>query len=173
MAQIQSGALPLELDEVVLNDLIESSSEAAKPFAASKQIELYVDTEPAIVATRADGARLAQVLDNLVSNAIKYSHNGGGVWIRMTQTGQAATISVSDSGIGIPQNEQAQMFGRFFRTSNARQSGVEGSGLGLAITRGIVEAHGGTIGFESVEGVGSTFRLTLPLVHDAALASAA
>jgi signal transduction histidine kinase len=173
MTQIQSGDLPLELDEVVLNDLIERSSEAAKPFAASKQIKLEVDNAPTLVAMRADGARLGQVLDNLVSNAIKYTHNGGGVSIRMTRTAEAATISVTDNGIGIPQEEQTQMFGRFFRTSNARQSGVEGSGLGLAITRGIVEAHGGTIGFESVEGVGSTFRLILPLVHDSGLASAA
>ena len=78
-------------------------------------------------------------------------------------------FSVSDTGIGIPQAEQAQMFGRFFRTSNARESGIEGSGLGLAITRGIVEAHGGSIGFDSLEGVGTTFRLTVPL----SLASAA
>ena len=173
MAQIQSGALPLELGEVVLNDVISSSSEAAKPFAASKDITLDVETEPGIVATHADAARLAQVLDNLVSNAIKYTQNGGGVSIRMTRSGEAATIAVSDNGIGIPQNEQAQMFGRFFRTTNARDSGIEGSGLGLAITRGIVEAHGGTLGFDSVEGKGSTFHLTLPLIRDVSLASTA
>jgi len=163
MAQIQSGGLPLELGEVVLNDLIARAGEAAKPFAASKHIDLDIDTEREIVTTRADADRLGQVLDNLVSNAIKYTPDGGGVSIRMTHTGDAATIAVSDTGIGIPQDEQAQMFGRFFRTSNARDSGIVGSGLGLAITRGIVEAHGGTIGFDSVEGVGTTFRLTVPL----------
>ena len=172
MAQIQSGGLPLELSEVVLNDLIARSRETAKPFAASKHIDLDIDTEPRI-ATHADAARLGQVLDNLVSNAIKYTPNGGSVSITMTRTGETATIAVSDTGIGIPENEQAQMFGRFFRTSNARDSGIEGSGLGLAITRGIVEAHGGTIGFDSVEGTGSTFRLTLPRTHDVGLASAA
>jgi signal transduction histidine kinase len=173
MAQIQSGALPLELDEVVLNELIERSTEAAKPFAASKHITLDIDTAPGIVAAQADAARLAQVLDNLVSNAIKYTHNGGSVSIGMTRTDDAAMITVSDNGIGIPQDEQTQMFGRFFRTSNARQSGAAGSGLGLAITRGIVEAHGGTIGFDSIEGEGSTFHLTLPLSGDVSLASAA
>jgi signal transduction histidine kinase len=169
MAQIQSGGLPLELDEVVLNDLIARAGEAAKPFAESKHIDLDFDTDPAIVTTQADADRLGQVLDNLVSNAIKYTPDGGGVSIRMTHTDDAATIAVSDTGIGIPQDEQAQMFGRFFRSSNARDSGIDGSGLGLAITRGIVEAHGGTIGFDSVEGVGTTFRLTVPL----SLASAA
>ena len=169
MAQIQSGGLPLDLNEVVLNDLIARAGEAAKPFAASKHIDLDIDTEPELVTTQADAERLGQVLDNLVSNAIKYTPDGGGVSITMTHTGDDATIAVSDTGIGIPQAEQAQMFSRFFRTSNARDSGIEGSGLGLAITRGIVEAHGGTIGFDSVEGVGTTFRLTVPL----SLASAA
>jgi signal transduction histidine kinase len=163
MAQIQSGGLPLDLNEVILNDLIARAGEAAKPFAASKHIDLDIDTEPDLVTTQADAERLGQVLDNLVSNAIKYTPNGGGVSITMTHTGDDATIAISDTGIGIPQAEQAQMFSRFFRTSNARDSGIEGSGLGLAITRGIVEAHGGTIGFDSVEGVGTTFRLTVPL----------
>jgi signal transduction histidine kinase len=169
MAQIQSGGLPLDLNEVVLNDLIARAGEAAKPFAASKHIDLEIDTEQDLVTTQADAERLGQVLDNLVSNAIKYTPNGGDVSITMTHTGDDATIAISDTGIGIPQAEQAQMFSRFFRTSNARDSGIEGSGLGLAITRGIVEAHGGTIGFASVEGVGTTFRLTVPL----SLASAA
>jgi signal transduction histidine kinase len=169
MAQIQSGGLPLDLDEVVLNHLIARAGEAAKPFAASKHIDLDIDTEPELVTMQADAERLGQVLDNLVSNAIKYTPDGGGVSVKMTHTGGAATIAVSDTGIGIPEDEQAQMFSRFFRTSNARGSGIEGSGLGLAITRGIVEAHGGTIGFDSVEGVGTTFRLTVPL----SLASAA
>jgi signal transduction histidine kinase len=169
MAQIQTGGLPLDLDEVVLNDLIARAGEAAKPFAASKRIDLDVGMEPELVTAQADAERLGQVLDNLVSNAIKYTPDGGGVSIKMTHTGDAATIAVSDTGIGIPEAEQAQMFSRFFRTSNARESGVDGSGLGLAITRGIVEAHGGTIGFDSVEGVGTTFRLTVPL----SLASAA
>jgi signal transduction histidine kinase len=163
MTQIQSGALPLTLGEVVLNDLIERSGRAAEPSAASKQIKLDIDTASGIVATQADAGRLAQVLDNLVSNAIKYTPKGGDVSISMTHTAEDATIAVSDNGIGVPQDEQAQMFDRFFRTSNARSSGIQGTGLGLAITRGIVEAHGGTIGFDSVEGVGSTFRLTLPL----------
>ena len=108
-----------------------------------------------------------------MSNAIKYTPNGGGVSITMTRSNETATIAVSDTGIGIPTDEQDQVFGRFFRTTNARVSGIEGTGLGLAITRGIVEAHGGTISFDSIEGAGSTFRITLPHAHGAGLESAA
>jgi len=95
------------------------------------------------------------------------------VSITMTRVGETATIAVADTGIGIPSAEHSEMFGRFFRTSNARSSGIAGSGLGLAITRGIVEAHGGTIGFTSVEGAGTTFLVSLPLAHGAGLESAA
>jgi signal transduction histidine kinase len=172
MAQIQSGGLPLHLGEVILSDLIDHSGETARPFAASKEIDFELDTEPGIAA-QGDPVRLGQVLDNLMSNAIKYTPSGGSVAVTMTHTGETATIAVSDTGIGIPPDEQDQMFGRFFRTSNARGSGIAGTGLGLAITRGIVEAHGGTIGFDSVEGAGTTFRITLPLAAGVGLESAA
>jgi signal transduction histidine kinase len=172
MAKIQSGGVPLDVGEVVLSDLIARSGEAARPFAASKEIELDIDVELGI-ATQGDPVRLGQVLDNLVSNAIKYTPNGGAVSITMTRTGETATIAVSDSGIGIPEEERDQMFSRFFRASNAQTSGSKGSGLGLAITRGIVEAHGGTIGFESVLGEGTTFSITLPHAHGCGLESAA
>jgi signal transduction histidine kinase len=172
MTQIQSGGLPLKLGEVVLDDLIASSTEAAEPFAASKQIAFSIQSE-ADLATEGDTVRLGQALDNLVSNAIKYTPTGGRVSITTSHNGETATITVSDTGIGIPKEEQAQVFGRFFRTSNARSSGIQGTGLGLAITRGIVEAHGGTIGFDSHEGAGTTFRITLPHAHSALLASAA
>lgn len=164
MTQIQSGDLPLELGQAMLADLIASAAESATPFANSKHISLSIDTEPDL-ATEGDSRRLGQAIDNLVSNAIKYTPNGGAVSITSTHSGDTATITVSDSGIGIPDAEQTQMFGRFFRTSNARASGVGGTGLGLAITRGIIEAHGGTIGFDSTEGTGTTFRITLPHAH--------
>ena len=108
-----------------------------------------------------------------MSNAIKYTPNGGEVSITMTRMDETATITVTDNGIGIPSDEHGHMFDRFFRTSNARNSGIPGTGLGLAIAREIVEAHGGTIGFESVEGAGTTFRITLPHAYSASLAAAA
>jgi signal transduction histidine kinase len=172
MTQIKSGELPLELGEVDLNDLLARSGEGAKALAASKQIDVDVDTGPSIKA-HGDSARLEQALNNLVTNAIKCTPNGGRVTITMNSTGAVATIAVGDTGIGIPKDEQDQVFDHFFRTSNALAAGLEGTGLGLAITRGIVEAHGGTIGFESLEGIGSTFSITLPRVLGAGLESAA
>jgi signal transduction histidine kinase len=172
MAQIQNGELPLKMGEVVLNDLLRRCGETARPYAASKDIDVDVDIQPGI-ATRGDYVRLGQAVDNLVSNAIKYTPEHGDVAIKMTREGEIATIEVSDTGIGIPALEKDQMFVRFFRTSNARESGIEGTGLGLAITREIIEAHGGTISFDSVEGSGTTFRITLPHAHDAGLESAA
>jgi signal transduction histidine kinase len=170
MTQIQSGGVPLQLGKVILADLIARSGEAAKPFAASKGIDLEIDIEPGIAA-EGDAVRLGQVIDNLVSNAIKYTPKGGGVAVSMTHTADTATITVTDTGIGIPKDEQDRVFGRFFRTSNARHAGIEGTGLGLAITRGIIEAHGGTIGFDSIEGTGTTFLFTLPLAHGLELAA--
>ena len=164
VAQIQSGGLPLQVGEVLLNDLLARSDEAAKPFAATRHIEVDIDAEPGIAA-QGDQARLGQMLDNLLSNAIKYTPDGGNVKVTMRQEGDTAKISIKDTGIGIPAEDQAQMFGRFFRSSNARASGIQGTGLGLAITRGIVEAHGGTIDFDSVQGSGTTFRVTLPRAH--------
>ena len=100
--------------------------------------------------------------DNLVSNAIKFTPTGGTVRLSSSSAGGHAVVEVTDSGIGIPLAEQAQMFGRFFRSSSARAAEIPGTGLGLAITRGIVESHGGAIGFETEEGVGTTFHRASP-----------
>jgi signal transduction histidine kinase len=166
MTQIKSGELPLELREIDLNELVARSGEGAKALAASKQIDVAVDTGRSITA-HGDSARLEQAVDNVVSNAINFTPNGGGVVITLSHTDATATIAVRDTGIGIPKDEQDHVFGHFFRTSNALAACLEGAGLGLAITRGIVEAHGGTVGFESLEGAGTTFNISLPRAHDA------
>jgi signal transduction histidine kinase len=171
MTQIQSGGMELQLGQVVLADVVDTASEAARPAAVNKKIDVEVAIEPEIT-TRGDSRRLGQAIDNLVSNAIKYTPAGGRVAIKMSHTPESATIAISDTGIGIPAGDRSRMFDRFFRASNAVGSSVAGTGLGLAITRGIVEAHGGTISFDSVESVGSTFSVTLPRVDDSGLASA-
>ena len=112
-----------------------------------------------------DPARIEQVLTNLISNAIKYSPQGGPVIITLWEetTDRVVGISVQDSGIGIPQRQHAQMFGRFMRADNAQAWGISGTGLGLYICRELVEQHGGRLWFESKEDAGSTFFITLPL----------
>ncbi len=113
-----------------------------------------------------DPQRIEQVLNNLLNNAIKYSPEDGPITVTISAdtTNQMAVISIRDTGIGIPQDQQAHVFGRFVRADNARTQGIGGTGLGLYLSREFVEHHGGRIWFESAENEGSTFSLTLPLV---------
>ena len=110
-----------------------------------------------------DRNRIGQVIANLLSNAIKYSPAGGAVTITAIPREGFARVMVSDSGLGIPKDQQAQVFTRFFRVDSSDTREIGGTGLGLALCHEIVTAHGGRIGFESTEGVGSTFSFALPL----------
>jgi signal transduction histidine kinase len=116
-----------------------------------------------------DVGRIEQVLINLITNAIKYSPQGGKVEITIWEetSSKTAWISVRDEGIGIPQDQQAQIFGRFIRADNAHAAGINGTGLGLYLCREFIQQHGGRIWFESTEGKGSTFFLTLPRQYSA------
>ena len=113
---------------------------------------------------------MKQVLSNLISNAIKYSPEGGPIEVTIAEDieRQEALLSVRDHGIGIPAQQQAQVFHRFVQADNARAYGIEGTGLGLYLCRALVERHEGRIWFESVEGQGSTFFIRLPLASTAA-----
>jgi signal transduction histidine kinase len=111
----------------------------------------------------ADPRRLVQVLDNLISNAVKFSHVDGLVRVRLRYLRDTWRIDVSDTGIGIPADEAARLFGLFVRGSNARGAGLPGSGLGLAIVKSLVEMHGGRVKVESTLGEGSTFSVFLPV----------
>jgi signal transduction histidine kinase len=112
---------------------------------------------------RADGTRLQQVLDNLISNAVKFTAAGGRVEVRATHDTQEWRIDVADSGIGIPPAEVDHLFDRFFRASNARQAEVPGSGLGLPTAKAITELLGGRIEVTSTVGAGTTFTVYLPI----------
>ena len=115
---------------------------------------------PALVGDR---GRLAQVLDNLVSNALKFTPEGGRVEVRTSVTDDYVLLEVEDSGIGISAEEQPRLFERFFRAASATEQAIPGTGLGLAIVKAIVEAHSGRIEVVSAPGEGTTFRVELPL----------
>jgi signal transduction histidine kinase len=110
-----------------------------------------------------DRSRLAQVLDNLISNALKFTPTSGRVSVRVSRTGRDAVVEVADTGVGIPTEEQDRLFERFFRSSNAMEQAIPGTGLGLTIAKTIVERHEGSIEIESAEGKGTTVRVRLPL----------
>jgi len=162
VAQIEAGKLALELGLTDLAQLAAECVEAQRPRAAAAEVDVTLELEGPVVL-HADRARLGQLLDNLVSNAIKFTLAGGAVRVRVSGSSGAAVLEVSDSGIGIPAQEAEKLFGRFFRASTATSREIQGTGLGLTITKAIAEGHGGRISFASEEGAGTTFRVELPL----------
>jgi len=111
---------------------------------------------------RGDGARLGQVLVNLLHNAVKFSPDGGEVLVRVERAGVDALVAIRDHGIGIPRADRERVFERFYKVDRARSRVAGGTGLGLAIARHVVAAHGGRISLESEVGKGSTFTVRLP-----------
>jgi signal transduction histidine kinase len=161
IAQIEARRVELAFDRVDLAALVARSIEAYLPKAVEKQVslELTADSPPFV---RGDARRLTQVVDNLVTNAVKFTDAGGSVTVTVERDGDAVRLVVADTGVGIPAEEQGQVFSRFFRASTATRQAIPGTGLGLAISRALVEQHGGTIALESEEGGGTRVTVTLP-----------
>jgi signal transduction histidine kinase len=162
VAQLDAGKLGLELTEVDLEAVATESVDAARPLAESKGITLALDGCQ-VSRVAGDRARIGQLMDNLVSNALKFTPEAGRVDVRIRVADRFVEIEVSDTGIGIPPEEQDHVFERFFRAQDAHVQAVQGTGLGLAIAKAVVEAHHGRISVESQEGEGTTFRVELPL----------
>jgi signal transduction histidine kinase len=161
VAHVEAGRLALEMGEVDLPTLTREAVEAARPHAEAKHLALEATTQE-IPSMAGDRDRLAQVLDNLVSNAVKFTPDGGSVSVRLDARDSEALIEIEDTGVGIPASEQSRLYERFYRASTATERAIPGVGLGLTIAKAIVEAHGGELGFDSVEGHGTTFRIRLP-----------
>jgi signal transduction histidine kinase len=147
---------------VRLADVAIESVEAASPRARAARIELSLEVDHELVVT-GDRMRLAQVFDNLISNAIKFTQASGRVDVHVFRSGDEAAIEVADNGIGIPEDERLHLFERFFRTSGATEAAVQGTGLGLAIVGAITESHGGSVDVATTAGGGTTFVARLPL----------
>jgi signal transduction histidine kinase len=161
VAEIEADRLVLHPGPTDLAELATATVEAALPAAAEQGVDLRLDLEGSL-PVEADAARLRQVLDNLVSNAIKFTPSGGSVLLSAGDDGGRVRIEVADTGIGIPHEELAQLFSRFYRASTATSRAIPGTGVGLVIARAIVEAHGGTLTLASVEGEGTRITVRLP-----------
>jgi signal transduction histidine kinase len=142
-------------------ELVQASVSTAQPMAAAARVSLQVST-PQRLDAHVDATRISQLLDNLVSNAIKYSPDGGDVLVALERQDSLLVCRVSDTGMGMSAGDQAKVFTKFFRTGNVRESTIPGTGLGLSISKDIVEAHGGTIDVVSLPGEGSTFTFRIP-----------
>ncbi len=162
VAQVEAGKLGLEEGDVDLGAVARESVEAAAPRAASGGVELTLEATD-VPLVRGDRDRLAQALDNLVSNAIKFTPDGGRVVVRLMAEDDRAVLEVSDTGIGISEADMQQLFQRFFRTQRATTAAIPGVGLGLTIAQAIVHGHEGRISVRSLDGEGTTFRVELPL----------
>lgn len=159
LTRIESGQVPLQLRPVPPGVLINSSSQRMMAQAERAELELTVDYPPGLPDVKADPVRMEQVLVNLLHNAIKFTPPGGKVVISAQRQAEEVVISVQDTGVGIPSEDLPRIFERFYKTDKARSK--DGTGLGLAIAKHLVEAHGGRIWVESVEGQGSSFCISL------------
>lgn len=160
LSKIEAGRLQLAIESVPVKTSFAEVADAMRPLAEKKSQSLTVNASKEL-NVRADGVRFRQILMNLIGNAIKFSPHGGKIELATRQLGEVVRVEVRDSGPGIPPEEQQRIFEAFYRSKQTEKT-VEGTGLGLAITRRLVELHGGHLGLESQQGLGSCFYFTLP-----------
>ncbi len=163
VANIDSGKLSLERKPVDLVITIMKAADLFEHLAREKFIKILVDLPDHMSLAHADSDRIIQVLSNLMGNALKFTKVAGTVTIRAVESGSEVTVSIADSGSGIPEDDVPHIFDRFWHARRA--SSVRGTGLGLAIAKGIIAAHGGRIWVESTPDIGSTFHFSVPVAN--------
>jgi excisionase family DNA binding protein/PAS domain S-box-containing protein len=161
LARIEQGRLSIDPAPLDLGALTRRVLGEIQPLMERYTLEASLPDRPLVVL--GDELRLEQVLQNLIANGLRYSHEGSVVAVRLERNGESALLSVSDQGIGIPAEALPQLFQRFFRAENASAHHRSGLGIGLYVVKEIVALHGGAVAAESVEGQGTTFRVRLPL----------
>jgi signal transduction histidine kinase len=162
LSKAQSAAFATTFDVLDLTHLASDAAHDLGPMAAERGITIR-ETHPRSLVIRGDAEQLSRALLNLMSNALKFSHEGTEVAIRLQQHDDWAHLEVTDHGMGIPEGEVRQLATRFFRASNAVDAEIGGTGLGLRIVQTIVSNHGGRLEIESVLGEGTTARMVLPV----------
>jgi two-component system, OmpR family, phosphate regulon sensor histidine kinase PhoR len=163
LSKMDADRLDLEVDRLSVFQLVESCVETTERPATEKHLRVSVNLPQSVPDIAGDRRRLAEVLQNLLDNAIQYTPPGGEIVVSASSDPEEVTFTVSDTGIGIPQVDQPRIFERFYRVDVARSREVGGTGLGLSIAKHLVEAHGGRIWVESEVGRGSQFHFTVPV----------
>jgi PAS domain S-box-containing protein len=167
ISKIESGRLELKQETFDFGQCVEEVMAGIRHHAASRNITLE-NQNNFHESLYADRLRLKEILYNLLNNAVKFTPEGGRVWIEAGREGDTLHISVCDTGIGIPEKEQPSIFEKFYQVGDISGGVREGTGLGLPITKHLVELHGGAISVASQPGKGSSFRLVLPLLQEQA-----
>jgi two-component system sensor histidine kinase BaeS len=163
LAEAEKPELLVEKARVDVGVVVRQRAAALSDFFRAKDIAFEREVRP--VAVHADASRLEQIVDNLLSNALRYTDAGGAVRLRVERRGAYAVLEVSDTGIGIAPDEMPRIFDRFWRSDRSRSRATGGSGIGLAVVRELVEAHSGDVEVESAPGRGTLFRVTLPALR--------
>ncbi len=163
LTKIEAGRMDLVYEEFGVDSALREVLNVVRGLATKKEIDLSSLVEPPEALMVADKNKFKQVLYNLLSNAIKFTPTGGRVLVEARLKDGHATVTVADSGIGIPREQQHKIFGAFYQVQSASNREYPGTGLGLALTKRLVELHGGTIEFDSVQGRGTTFTVRMPV----------
>jgi signal transduction histidine kinase len=168
VSRIEAGRIRLEISDVQMDEVIDEVVSALKTQIDRKEQQLTVDIVDGLPELRADHKRMVQIVTNLVSNAFKYTPEGGDITIiaQPYSNGEieGVAVTVKDTGYGISEEDQQQLFTKFFRAADQNIRDEPGTGLGLSITKNMIESHGGELTFESQLGQGTEFTFTLPRV---------
>ncbi|MDO8529722.1 MAG: HAMP domain-containing sensor histidine kinase [bacterium] len=166
VARIDQGKLMLSKEKIDMLKIVENVVDNNKILANASNVEISIVNSSNSMDVLGDKKRIAVVVDNLVSNAVKYIDKKGFVEIKIENDKKNTIVSVKDNGVGIPENQQDKVFQKFFRSNNATRYQTEGTGLGLYISKNIIEQSGGKMRFKSIEGVGSEFYFSLPIYNE-------
>jgi signal transduction histidine kinase len=163
LARAEAGDVRPDTQSVDLASIARAIIEMFQPIAADRGIQLALDASSAVVV-QGDPLWLERMLMNLVENALKYTPTHGRVHVELSHSGESATVNVTDTGIGISDDNLPHIFERFYRADASRSRDIEGTGVGLAIVHWVVEAHGGQISVQSQTGEGTRFQVKLPAI---------
>jgi signal transduction histidine kinase len=164
VTKIDQGRLVLKKERVDMAETVSEVVDILLPLVKAKKMNIVVKKKNKILMALSDQEKIKLVIENLISNSIKYTKNRGKIEISLSKNSGFVVFSIRDNGVGIPKSQQNQIFSKFFRSDNIVKYQTEGTGLGLYIAKSIVEQSGGKVWFQSREDVGSVFNFSLPIV---------